>query len=125
IRISLAQSRNIAVMTPTSMRDALRRMARDASTPVEGTVAREIGTREGIKAFVDGEILSAGGRFMISARLTETSSGETLATLQELADNERGVLTAVGRLTSGLRASAGVYFARIGAALAITMVPSL
>jgi tetratricopeptide (TPR) repeat protein len=126
-RISLAQSRNIAVMTPTSMQDALRRMTRDASTPVEGAVAREIATREGIKAFVDGEILSAGGRFVISARLTETSSGETLATLQEQADNERGVLPAVDRLTRGLRGRAGDSFAQIRAALPLEQVttPSL
>jgi tRNA A-37 threonylcarbamoyl transferase component Bud32/tetratricopeptide (TPR) repeat protein len=126
-RISLAQSRNIAVMTPTSMQDALRRMARDASTPVEGAVAREIATRDGIKGFVDGEILSMGGRFVISARLTETSSGETLATLQEQADNERGVLPAVDQLTRDLRRRAGDSFAQIRAALPLEQVttPSL
>jgi eukaryotic-like serine/threonine-protein kinase len=126
-RISLAQSRNVGVMPPTGMRDALRRMQRDVNTRVEGGVAHEMATRQGLKAYVDGEILSAGGRYVISARLMETSTGEALVTLREQADDDRGVLPAVDRLTRGLRARAGDSFTQLRDALPIEQVttPSL
>ena len=106
-RTGLGQSRSVMVMPATSVRDVLRRMQRNADAPVDFNLAREIATREGIKAFVDGEVLSVGGRYSLSVRLTATNTGETLAAFQETAENERDILTAIDRLTRRLRERIG------------------
>jgi tetratricopeptide (TPR) repeat protein len=126
-RTGLGQSQSMMVMSATSLRDALSRMQRNAKTPVEGAVAREIATREGIKAYVDGDILSVGGRYAISVRLTQTSTGETLAALSETADSERDILPAIDKLTRRLRERAGESVTRIREALPLEQVttPSL
>jgi len=126
-RTGLGQSQSMMVMPATALRDALRRMQRNVNTPVDAAVAREIATREGIKAYVDGEVLSLGGRFALTVRLTETQSGETLAALQENAESERDILSAIDRLTRRLRERAGESFKQIREALPLEQVttPSL
>ena len=103
----LGQSQDIVVMPSTAVRDVLRRMQRDVHTAVDFNVAREISTREGIKAFVDGGVLSVGGRYSVSARLTDAQTGESLASFQESAESERDILSAIDRLTRKLRERIG------------------
>jgi tetratricopeptide (TPR) repeat protein len=106
-RTGLGQSRTVVVMSATSIRDVLRRMQRDPTTKVDFNLAREISTREGIKAFVDGDVLAVGGKYLLSARLTASQTGETLVALQASADGEREILSAIDRLTKNLRERIG------------------
>jgi tetratricopeptide (TPR) repeat protein/tRNA A-37 threonylcarbamoyl transferase component Bud32 len=121
-RIALSQSRNLSVMAPAAMRDALQRMRRDVHTPVEGDVAREIAVREGVKAYVDGQLASAGSSYVVSARLTEATNGETLSSFEERADSRDDLLAAVDRLTRALRTRVGDSFRQIRAAPALDRV---
>jgi tetratricopeptide (TPR) repeat protein len=106
-RTGLGQSQDIVVIPATAVGDVLRRMQRDVHTAVDFNLAREISTREGIKAFVDGAVLSVGGRYSISARLTDAQTGESIAAFQEAAESERDILSAVDRLTRRLRERIG------------------
>jgi tetratricopeptide (TPR) repeat protein/TolB-like protein len=126
-RTGLGQSLSIAVMPASSVRDVLLRMRRDAHAPVDLNLAREISTREGIKAFVDGSVLSLGGRYTLSARLTDVQTGETLAALQESAASESEILSAIDRLTRRLRERIGESLKEIRAAAPLDQVstPSL
>ena len=126
-RTSLGQSQSIMVMPATSVRDVLRRMQRSQTSRVDFALAREIATREGIKAFIDGEILSVGGRYSLSARLAAAQTGETLASVQENADSERDILAAVDRLTRKMRERIGESLRDIREARALEQVttPSL
>jgi tetratricopeptide (TPR) repeat protein/tRNA A-37 threonylcarbamoyl transferase component Bud32 len=106
-RTALAQSQAITVMPRNRIRDALRRMQRDPGTRVDFAVAREIATRDGLKAFVDGEVTSIGGRYSIGARVVETQSGQPVASFQEAAANQGQLLPAIDRLAKRLRERIG------------------
>ena len=66
-----------------------RRAASACSGPTRrawtSTLAREIAQREGIKAVVSGSVASAGGGYIITARLVSAASGDELAVYQESA----------------------------------------
>jgi eukaryotic-like serine/threonine-protein kinase len=106
-RAGLGQSRSVSVMPLTSVRDVLRRMQRSVKTRLDFPVAREIATREGIKAVVDGEILGLGGKYIVSARLVATESGEPLVSFRETAADLTELLPAVDRVTKDLRERVG------------------
>jgi tetratricopeptide (TPR) repeat protein len=106
-RADLSQSKNLNVMPANAVRETLRRMERPASAPVDYSVAREIATREGIKAVIEGEILSAGSQFLLSARLVAAQNGEQLATFSESADGLDDIIPAISRLTKKIRAKTG------------------
>jgi len=106
-RADLSQSKNLNVMPANAVRETLRRMERPASAPVDYAVAREIATREGIKAVIEGEILSAGSQFLLSARLVAAQNGEQLAAFSESADGLDDIIPAISRLTKKIRAKTG------------------
>ncbi|HSA55828.1 MAG TPA: protein kinase [Gemmatimonadaceae bacterium] len=106
-RTDLAQSENLNVMPASSVREALQRMQRPANTRLDFNLAREIATREGIKAVIDASILTLGGRYTLSARLIATQSGEPLATVSETADDSSQIIPAISRLSKKLRERTG------------------
>ena len=126
-RAGLSQSSRLSVMPATSVREVLRRMQRPLTAPVDFALAREIATREGMKAVVDGSILAVGGSFTISARLVAAQTGETMASFQESAKDDREILPALDRLTGKMRARIGESLRDIREARALEQVttPSL
>jgi tetratricopeptide (TPR) repeat protein len=106
-RTALGQSASVMVVQPATVRDVLRRMQRPADTHVDFQLAREIATREGIKAVIDGSLLNVGGRYVLAMRLVSAQTGDELATFRETADNESEILPAVDRLAKQVRAKIG------------------
>jgi eukaryotic-like serine/threonine-protein kinase len=106
-RTALGQSQSVMVVQPATVRDVLRRMQRDAKTRVDFALAREIATREGIKAVIDGSLIGVGGRYVIAMRLVSAQSGEELASFRETADNQSELLPTVDRLAKQVRAKIG------------------
>ena len=106
-RTALGQSQSVMVVQPAAVRDVLRRMQRDPNTHVDFPLAREIATREGIKAVIDGSLLGVGGRYVIAMRLVSAQSGDELATFRETADTQSDLLPAVDRLAKEVRAKIG------------------
>jgi tetratricopeptide (TPR) repeat protein len=106
-RTALAQSRSVSVIEPNEMQAVLRRMQRPASTKVDFPTAREIATREGIKAVVVGEIIAIGNKYALSARLVSPQTGEELTRLRVTADGEDEVLPAIDKLAKDLRGRMG------------------
>ena len=95
-------------MVPTTaVRTVLRRMQRDVNSRVDFPLAREIATREGIKAVVDGNLLGVGGRYVLALRLVSAQTGGELATFRETADDQSEILPAVDRLAKQVRAKIG------------------
>ncbi|HUQ80684.1 MAG TPA: protein kinase [Gemmatimonadaceae bacterium] len=107
MRIDLAQSPSIAVMEPRQVSDVLARMQRDRSTDVTSDVAREVAAREGMKAYLTGEIIPAGKGFVIAMRLVSPSSGDALVSLRRNVRSPDDLMDAVDRLSSKLRAAVG------------------
>ncbi len=106
-RTALGQSQAVNVLQQNAMRDVLRRMQKPPGTRVDFALAREIATREGIKAVVDGNILSLGGKYVISLRLLSPQSGETLASFRETAADEGDILAAIDELAKAMRGKVG------------------
>ena len=121
-RTALAQSRSVSVIEPTEIQAVLRRMQRPASTKVDFPTAREIATREGVKAVVVGEIIGIGNNYAISARLVSPQTGEELTRLRVTANGQDEVLPAIDKLARDLRAKMGESLRQVQATPALERV---
>jgi tRNA A-37 threonylcarbamoyl transferase component Bud32/TolB-like protein len=116
LRSDIAQSRAITPVSATSVRDMLRRAQRPLDSRVEFALARELATREGIKAVLAGDVLAAGGGYVLSARLIETQTGDVLAAFRETANSPNDVIKAIDGLSKAIREKLGESLRSVRAA---------
>ncbi|HVT38840.1 MAG TPA: protein kinase, partial [Gemmatimonadaceae bacterium] len=107
LRGELAQSKSLTIVPTSKVRAMLGRMQLPATTRLDFARAREMATREGIKAIVDGEVLAIGGSRVIQASLVATQTGDVLASFKETAKTENDVVGAIDQLARHLRERAG------------------
>jgi tetratricopeptide (TPR) repeat protein len=126
-RTALGQSQSVNVVQAATVRDVLRRMERPVDTPVDFALAREIATREGIKAVIDGSLVGVGGRYVLALRLLSAQTGDPLATFRETANTQSEILPAVDRLAKEVRARIGESLRNVQSAPPLEQVttPSL
>jgi TolB-like protein len=127
LRTDLAQSSSLSVLTRSTIRDVLTLMQRSPEEAVPYALAREIATREGAKAVLDGGISQIGQSYVITARLASALDGSDLASFREEAASEDELLPALGRLSKSLRTKAGESLKSIRASTELERVttPSL
>ena len=127
LRTDLAQSTQLRVLTRASLREILGLMQRPDESRVPFDLAREIATREGAKAVLDGNIVRLGQSYVVSARLVSSRDGAELATFRETAANEDQLITALGAMSRSIREKAGESLRTIRASSALERVttPSL
>lgn len=101
LRVDLDQSPAVRLVPGPTVQEALRRMRRDPLSRLTPALAREVALREGVRALVVGEVLPAGNRYVVAARVA-TPDGEVLASDRQSAGND-GLIEAVDRLSSNLR----------------------
>jgi tetratricopeptide (TPR) repeat protein len=82
-------------------------MQRPRESVVAFDVAREIATREGAKAVLDGEVVQLGKGYVVSARLVNALDGNELVTFRETANGEDDLINALGKLSRAVRERAG------------------
>jgi tetratricopeptide (TPR) repeat protein len=126
-RSDLAQSRNVDIVQPTTVREALRRMRRSPDTQVDFPLAREIATREGVKAVIDGEVLGLGGSYVIAAKLYSAQNGDVLASFRVTAADGKEIIAAIDKLSRDVRTKIGESLRSVNAAPPLEQVttPSL
>jgi tetratricopeptide (TPR) repeat protein len=126
-RSDLAQSSSIQIMQPTAVREVLRLMQRPADSRLVDTLAREIATREGIKAVINGEVLGLGGGYVIAARLVATQTGDVLADFRVTANEAKDIIPAIDKLSRDVRTKIGESLKSVNATRALEQVttPSL
>ncbi len=107
LRTDLGQSRNLRVLTRASVREILQRMLRPDETAVPFVLAREVATREGAKAVIDGSVTRLGSGYVLSARLVSALDGAELATFRETASGDDALIGAVGSLSRAIRERIG------------------
>ena len=107
LRGELAQSSSVLVVPTSKVRQMLGRMQLDATTRLDFARAREMATREGIKAIVEGQVLAIGSSRVIQANLVATQTGEILASFKESAKSENDVVGAIDQLARHLRERVG------------------
>ena len=107
LRTDLAQSRSLDVLTRAALREQLTLMRLPTEARIPFQLAQEIAQREGAKAILDGQVTQLGGGYVIAASLIATLDGQQLATFREVADDENGLIAAIGRLGKAVRERAG------------------
>ena len=115
------------MLTRAALREILGLMQRPDESRVPFDLAREIATREGAKAVLDGNIVRLGQSYVVSARLVSSRDGAELATFRETAANEDELITALGAISRSIREKAGESLRTIRASSALERVttPSL
>jgi len=106
LRIALAQSPTIVVLEPAQVSEIVSRMERpDALVPAD--VARDAAVREGIKAYLSGEVRSVGSGYVITARLIAATTEDALVSERETVSNADEIVAAVDRLSASIRERIG------------------
>ncbi len=106
LRVQLAESGIVSVAEPSTVAQALRRME-VADGPLDANRAREVAEREGLNAVVAGDVAGAGGSYILTVHVIETSSGDELVTVGETASDSDDFLAAMDRLGRKLRERLG------------------
>jgi tetratricopeptide (TPR) repeat protein/tRNA A-37 threonylcarbamoyl transferase component Bud32 len=106
LRADLSQSAVFRVFPRLATINAMRLMQRPTDARVDFDLARTIATREGLKAVLDGDIVSIGGRYVLTTRLM-SATGDQLATFSEEASSDNDIIPAIGRLGKQVRTKAG------------------
>jgi tetratricopeptide (TPR) repeat protein len=115
LRVQLAESGIVSVAEPSTVAEALRRME-VADGPLDAQRAREVAEREGLNAVVAGDVAGAGGSYILTVHVIETSSGDELVTVGETASDSDDFLAAMDRLGRKLRERLGESLGSIRAA---------
>ena len=122
LRADLDQSSALHVVPRQTMTAGLRLIEKDPSTRVDFDIAREIATANGVKAVLDGDVVSLGGRYVLSARLLSPRGGDQLAGFREEASSQNDLIPAIGRLAKQLRSKVGESLKAIRDADALELV---
>jgi tRNA A-37 threonylcarbamoyl transferase component Bud32/tetratricopeptide (TPR) repeat protein len=122
LRTDLAQSNSLRVLSRATLRENLTLMRRAGESRISYDLAREIATREGAKAVLDGEVTQLGQGYVISARLVATLYGTELATFREVAENEDDLIATLGDLSKSVRERSGESLRSIQATSELTRV---
>lgn len=107
LRTDLAQSTNLKVLTKASVAEVLRLMQKPADATVPFALAREVASREGAKAVLDGDIVELGGSYVVSARLVGALDGAELAQFRRTAKNQGELVEVLGQLSKDIRGKVG------------------
>jgi tetratricopeptide (TPR) repeat protein len=107
LRVDLAESPLVRVLSPPQVRAALSRMERSPDAALDDSLAQELAVREGVKAFVTGSVARVPGSYTISLQLLGAVDGDLLVGFREAAADSNDVVGAVDRLSERLRARMG------------------
>ena len=107
VRIDLAQSPVVRVLTPRQVRVTLERMERSPDLALDDTLAREVAAREGVKAIVTGSVGKTGAAYSVSVQLIGAVEGEALAAFRETAADSSQLIPAIDRVSKRLRERVG------------------
>jgi tetratricopeptide (TPR) repeat protein len=108
-KTTLSQSSVITLLPPEAVAAALARMERPRTSIIDLTLAREMATRNAIKAIVDGQItgVAGNGGYIVTLRLVTSDSLKELASFTETANDTRGLIETVDKLSRSLRGRIG------------------
>lgn len=122
IRTDLTQSANLSVMTRAAVRDVMQLMQKSPDASMAYETAREVATREGAKAVLDGSVERVGTGYVVSARLVSALDGGELATFRATAADDGELIASLGGLAKDIRERVGESLKSIRAAKSLERV---
>lgn len=106
LRVDLGNSAFLTLTEASRIASVLERMGRtDAALPED--IALEAATREGIKAVLTGDVSRLGPGHVLTARIIEPATGNTLASFRSVARNDEELIDAIDGLSAAIRSKAG------------------
>jgi tetratricopeptide (TPR) repeat protein len=123
-KTTLSESSVITLLPPEGVAAALARMGRPRTTAMDLTLARDMASRNAIKAIVDGQItgVAGNGGYIVTLRLVTADSLKELASFTETADDTRGLIEAIDKLSRALRGKIGESLKDVNAAPSLAEV---
>jgi tetratricopeptide (TPR) repeat protein len=106
-RVDLSQSPVVRLVEPGFVAGALERMDRRPESGLDVDLATEVAVREGIQAVIAGEIVRAGGGYVLSARVISPTDGASLLSHRETATDSTEIIPAIDDLSKRLRERIG------------------
>jgi serine/threonine protein kinase/tetratricopeptide (TPR) repeat protein len=113
VSVQIGQSPYLSVFPESRIAEQLALMRRPPDQRLTPDVAREMSERVGIKAFVTGSLVTVGSKFMVRLDVINARTGDYLAREQLEADDQAGVLVALGRASSSVRRELGESYQSI------------
>jgi serine/threonine protein kinase/Tfp pilus assembly protein PilF len=107
LNVSLNQSPFLNVLSDNTVAETLKLMTKPPDTRLTPDIARELCQRANSKAYVAGSIASLGSQYVLSLKVVNCRSGDTLAQEQTTAAAKEKVLDALGTAASKLRGELG------------------
>ena len=101
------QSSHINILPRSRIIETLTRMEKKDQLLIDEATGREIAMREGIKIYVVPGISKIGNRYLISARIHDTKTGDLLRTQTLSAENQDEILAKIGQLSKKIRRDLG------------------
>ena len=113
-RIGLEQSRYVNVLPDLQVRETLKLMEREPTTPLDRAVGAEIAQREGAKAIILPSVAEIGGRVRVTAEIVDPTSQNTVYSDVAEGQGLESVLPSTDALLAKLRGRLGESLASIG-----------
>jgi tetratricopeptide (TPR) repeat protein len=114
-RIDLNESPAITLLSAGQVANVLARMERPEDTPLTSDIASEIAIREGIKAYLTGDIRSLGESYLLAARLVSAETGEEFMSVSERASTSADIMDAVDKMSTAFRERIGESYTSLRA----------
>ncbi len=107
LSIQLEQSPVLQLVGDEEIHADLRYLNQPSDQRITPALAREVGQREGIKAYIASSLVSLGNSYVISVDAFNCSTGDPIARVQVEAADKNHVLAAVSTAANTLRAKLG------------------
>jgi tetratricopeptide (TPR) repeat protein len=103
----MEQSPVLNLVSQQHIRQSMQYLGKSANDPITPAIAREIGEREGIKAYLTGNIAKIGNTYIITETAQNTATGDDIASEQAQAADKDHVIEAIGTVATAMRARLG------------------
>jgi tetratricopeptide (TPR) repeat protein len=111
--IQLQQSPVLNIVSGEHLRQSMQYLGKPASAPLTPEDAKEIGVREGIKAYLTGTISKLGNSYFLNVSAINTANGDSIASAEAEAADKEHVLSALSSVATTIRNKLGESLASI------------
>jgi eukaryotic-like serine/threonine-protein kinase len=103
----LEQSPVLKLVGEQHLRESMKYLGKSSDSELTPEVVREIGIREGVKAYLAGSIAKLGNAYVINVSAKEISTGDDIVSEEAQARNKEHVLGALGKVATAMRGRLG------------------
>jgi eukaryotic-like serine/threonine-protein kinase len=103
----IERSPALKVVSQQHLHQSMQYLGKSSSDPLTPAILREIGIREGVKAFLAGAIAKLGDGYVLTVSARDISTGDDIVSEEAQASDKNHVLKALGEITTAMRRHLG------------------